>query len=237
MEAPHALDLVEQRLGNAKLPEERERLESIAANLEAGWTIRREALEKLTVAAAPQASMQSWRECLYATIADGTAVVTPAVATILVPDFTLPAAYLYPGRTLKYTLWGKMSSPITTPGTFTMSLRWGGVGGVVLATSGAWAPDPTAASTNVAWSCEYWMVCRSVGATGTALTFGKMDLNDIDDATVATLKAGLDQESFPDANAVVTIDTTIAKALSPCVTPSLTTGSVTCMMAVLEAIT
>lgn len=219
------------------MPEERERLEVIARNLEAGWLLRQDALERLIVSSAPRASMQSWRECLYSTIADGTPVTTPAAATILVPDFTLPANFLYPGRTLKYTLFGKMSSVITTPGTFIHSLRWGGVGGTVLATSGAYAPDPTAASTNIAWMVQYYMVCRTVGSAGSAMTFGQMDLGDTDDATVATIKGNLDMECFPDANAAVSIDTTSAKALSPCVTPNVTTASVTAMLAILEAIT
>ncbi len=236
METHLALDLVEQRLANAKNPEERERLEAIARNLEAGWTLRQDALEKLTVSVAPRASMQSWRECLYATIADG-AALTAAAEALHVPDFTFPANFMYPGRVLKYTLFGKMSSVITTPGTFTNRLRWGGLAGTVIVASAAYAPDPTAASANVAWQVEFWMVCRSIGTAGTALAFGRMDMDDYDDATVATLKAGLDMRVFPDANAAVTIDTTTAKALSPTYQPSLATASSTCMIAILEAIT
>lgn len=230
MEREGALDLIAKRLEGAH-GEERARLEAIARNLEAGWTLRRDALEKLTVSVAPRASMQSWRECLYTTIADGTAV-TAAARTILVPDFTLPGNYLYPGRTLKYTLYGRMSSPITTPGTFVFSLMWGGAAGVVLAASAALAPDTAAASTNVAWRAEFLMVCRSVGPTGTAFTMGHLWHNDMQ-ATAAALNMA----TFPDAPAAVTIDTTTAKAISPTVTPSLTTGSVTAHIAVLEAVT
>jgi hypothetical protein len=183
----------------------------------------------------PRASMQSWRETLYTVIADGTAV-TAAAATILVPDFTLPANYLYPGRTLKYTLFGRTSSVITTPGTFVMSLRLG-VGGTVMATSGAWAPDPTAASTNIAWWVEYYTVCRSVGSSGTCFTMGRMSLGDYDDATVTTIVGNLNMTQFPDVPATATVNTTIANAWSPCITPSLTTSSTTCHIAVLEALT
>ena len=82
---------------------------------------------------------------------------------------------MYQGRVLKYTLFGKMSSPVTTLGTFVQSLNWGGSGGIVLAASGAWAPDPTAASTNIAWFVEYYLVCRAVGSgtSGSMLTFGR----------------------------------------------------------------
>lgn len=239
MERGLALDMIQARLDKATLPDEIDRLECIARNLEAGWVLRQDVLERLTYAAAPRASMQSWRETIYATIADGTAVTTPAVKTILVPDFTLPINYLYPGRVLKYTLYGRMSTVITTPGTWTHTLNWGGTGGTVLATSTALAPDPTAASTNIAWYVEYIMVCRSIGATGTAFTMGKQWHNDIDDgaAAVANLTAALNTHVFPDAAAAVTINTTTANALTPAITPSVTTGSMTCHLAILEALT
>jgi hypothetical protein len=230
MERQNALDLVQAKLDKAVLPEERDRLYAIAANLESGWNIRKDALESLTVSCAPNASMQSWRECLYSVIADGTAV-TAAARTILVPDFTLPAYYLYPGRTLKYTLMGRMSSVITTPGTFVWSLMWGGAAGVVLAASAAVAPDPAAASSNVAWAVQFYVVCRSIGATGTAMTMGILQHNDMQ-ATAAELN----KLTISDVPAVATIDTTTAKAISPTITPSLTTGSVQAHIAVLESI-
>ena len=178
-------------------------------------------------------SLQSWREALNSTIADGTAVTAAATETILVPDKTIQADYLVQGRTLKYTLFGRMSSAITTPGTFTFRLRWGGVGGVALVASGAIAPDTAAAGTNVGWFAEFYVVCRSIGTSGTAMCWGRMALNDI----IATT-AGLSNQMFvfPDAAAVATIDTTTAKALSPTVTNSLGTGSVQCHHALLESL-
>jgi hypothetical protein len=237
MESHLALDMIQGRLDNATDPEERERLVAIAASLERGWTIRQDALERLTVSAAPKASMQSWRETIYATIADGTAV-TAAAKTLLVPDFTLPANFLYPGRVLKYTLYGRMSTVITTPGTWTHTLNWGGSGGTVLASTTALGPDPTAASTNIGWTCEYLMVCRSTGTAGTAFTMGKQWHNDIDDgaAAVANLTAALNTQVFPDAPAAVSIDTTTAKAITPAITPSVATGSITAHIAILEAL-
>ncbi len=178
--------------------------------------------------------MQTWRQTLYTTIADGTAV-TAAAETILVPDYTLPAGYLYPGSLLKYTLFGRMSSVITTPGTFTWRLRWGGAGGVSLAASGAIAPDSTAASTNIAWWAEFYVQCRSVGTAGTAMCWGRCWPGN--DVTVSAVTYLNNQAlAFPDAAAVATIDTTTAKAISPTVQPSLTTGSVTCHHALLESL-
>lgn len=197
---------------------------------------RRQAIERGEYYLAPHASLQSWNETLYTVIADGTAV-TAAARTILVPDFTLPANYLYPGRTLHYLVMGRTSSVITTPGTFVMSLMWGGSGGVVMAASGAYAPDPTAASTNIAFYVEYYSVCRSVGTSGTSFTMGRMSLGDYDDASATTIVGNLNMHQFPDVPATATVDTTIAKAISPCITPSLGTSTTTAHMAILTAMT
>ena len=47
----------------------------------------------------PRASVQSWEEQIYQTVADGT-VVTASTESLLFPIFTLPANYLYQGRAL-----------------------------------------------------------------------------------------------------------------------------------------
>jgi hypothetical protein len=231
----NAYDQLQRRREQALSDGERGAIDLIAADLSASDSIRTPhgVMRDLS---RPRASMQSWREALYVTTADGTAV-TAAAATILVPDFNLPANYLYPGRMLEYNLWGRQSTVITTPGTYTWGLRYGGIAGTVLATSTALAPDPTAASTNIAWWLKFWTVCRSVGSSGSLFTFGRIEHTDVDDATVATLKTALDAVVFPAANAAVTVNTTTANALTPYVTPNVATGSITCNMALLEAIT
>lgn len=99
--------------------------------------------------------------------------------------------------------------------------------------------DPTAASTNIAWYVEYFSVCRPVGTSGTAFTMGRQWHNDIDDgaAAIANLTAALNTQVFGDVPVVATIGTTIAKALSSCITPSVATGSMTCHIAILETLT
>ena len=88
--APAAYELLMERLERARSAEEAERIQVVLGNLERGWSLSRETVESLLGGGLPKNSMQSWRETLYATIADGTAV-TAAAKTILVPDFTLPA--------------------------------------------------------------------------------------------------------------------------------------------------
>lgn len=180
-------------------------------------------------------SLASWEEVLYAPIADGTAV-TAAAETIMVPNYTLPANYFIPGRTVRYMLFGRLSTVITTPGTITTRLRYGGVAGVALAAGGAYAPDSTAASTNLTFWVEWWAVCRSAGTTGTVMCCGRQFLNDMDDASVAAAVANTAMSVMPvSAPATATIDTTVASALSPTWTQSVATGSMTVHLAVLES--
>ena len=93
----------------------------------------------------PQMSSVSWRDTLTprdVLTADGTAVTNTTTETIMCPDFTFAARALEVGDWFKYNLWFRHSTVITTPGTITFKLRWGGVAGTTLATSGAFAPDP-----------------------------------------------------------------------------------------------
>jgi hypothetical protein len=182
-----------------------------------------------------RASGLGWEEVIYTPNADGTAI-TASAETILVPDFSIPASYMTVGKILKYTIMGRQSTAITTPGTITHRLRWGGVGGVAMAASGAFAPDPTAAATNLTWMVEYWVQQRTVGATGTSLTIGRVEWSDYDDATVATIVGNLNMRMIPtSAPAVATVDTTIDKLLSATYQSSVTTASVQAHMALLEA--
>lgn len=240
METQSALDLIEKRLVTAKTGEERRRLLAIAGNLERGWQLREDALERLTVSAAPRASMQSWRETLMATIASDTPVTTPASETVLTPGFVFPQNYFYPGRVIKVTLWGMQSTAITTPGTFTFKLRAGvgGITGTTLVTSGAYAPDPTAASTQVTTYLEFYTVIRATGTAAATLTVGKMWMSDLDDASATSLKGNLDMHTIPvSAPATVNLDTTATNTWSPTVTPSVTTGTYTNLLTIIEALT
>jgi hypothetical protein len=240
MENQSALDLIEQRLKTTTLPEERARLFNIAANLERGWLIRKEQLDNLIVSSAPQASMQSWRETLMATTASDTPVTTPASETALTPGFTFPANYFYAGRCIKMTLWGMSSTVITTPGTLIFKLRAGvgGTTGTLLVTSGTYAPDPTAASTQLTTYLEFYTMVRATGTAAASMTVGRMWMSDFDDATATTLQGNLNMHTIPtSAPATVNIDTTAANTWSATLTPSVTTGSYTNLITILEALT
>lgn len=232
MRREETLALLERRLESAATSEERERLYTIAENLERGW-MAKGPFE-------PRGSSQGWEEVMYYTLAD-TQILNTTTETIMVPNYSIPANYLYPGRILKYTLFFDWSTVITTPGTLTLALRWGGVAGTALATSGAFAPDPTAASTTVSGMVEYILTCRSQGTAGSVFTMGRMTLSDFDDASVTTIVGNLNMLMIPpSAPAAVTVDTTTAaNALSPTAKFSVATATtqLTTHMAILETLT
>lgn len=191
----------------------------------------------------PHGSSVGWRDLLTprrVLAADGTLVASTTSETIMAPDFTFAADYMEVGDAFKYTLLFSWSSVITTPGTFTYRLRWGGAAGTALAASGAYAPDPTAGGTSITGMIEWYLVVRSIGAAGSMFAVGKMLLQDFDDASAATLKGNLDMSMIPVSApaAVGSLDTTTAKALSPTVTFTVSgaTTNLTTHIALLESL-
>jgi len=191
----------------------------------------------------PNASAVSWRDVLTprrVVTADSAQVLNTTTETIMVPDFTFAADALEAGDVFKYTIFFDLSTVITTPGTVTFRLRWGGVGGTALAASGAIAPDPTAASTDIVGMVEWYFVARTLGATGSAYAFGRVEMGgDHDDASATALKGNLDMRMMPTVSAAaVTINTTTANALSPTVQFSVATATtqLTGLLAILESL-
>jgi len=177
-------------------------------------------------------SMQSWEEVINVQLAAGSAL-TAAAEALLVSDVSIPANYMYPGRVLRATLSGIASNAVTTPGTLTLRARWGGVAGTALADSGALTQN-VAAQTDRVWLWQIWIVCVTSGATGTFRTFGQICRGNCAIAAVADIAEN--PTLFPrGTNALVTVDTTIAKLLSFTAQPSLTTASITAQSYLLEA--
>lgn len=162
---------------------------------------------------------------------DGTAV-TAAAETILAPApvLTLPGNYF---AFVDKILWlhGNfiLSSPVTTPGTFTFRAKWGTgvVGDTLLMASGACAPD-IAVHTNAMGFIDLFLKCTAQGPLNNSLSLaihGKVHLSS-SDVTLAAQQA-LYMPAGNAAQAVVTgLDGTIAKTLTLTVQPSLATGSV-----------
>jgi hypothetical protein len=161
--------------------------------------------------------------------------VTAAANTALTQDtiFTVPAnTFSVPGKALWLHAVGVLTTT-ATPGTYTFILKWGGVGGVTLATTGAIAPAAVV-NTNTLWFADFYLKARATGATATALTLTAYGVVESPTWLVATTQA-LSGVNYAPPNTgtpgtaladITGLDGTIAKALTLTVTPSVATGSI-----------
>jgi hypothetical protein len=160
-------------------------------------------------------------------IADGAQIAATTTETILFPDvqFGVDDARIYPGAMFSIVAWFDISNVATTPGTVRFRLRWGGVGGVVLADSGAIAMDSTARA-NFSGKLEADIMWRTIGANGSAFCQGLVNLGNVPAGAAGRPQGayfmGVAGENVP---AVQTgLDTTTAKALSLTAAFSLNTA-------------
>ncbi len=114
--------------------------------------------------------------------------------------FNFPANSLIAGAVFRVTAQGAYSD-ILTP-TFTADMRWGGLGGVLLGTSGAVVCG--VAQSNLGWRMEFLIRVVSIGATGTLECQGYFTI----DTTSVVATSSLMQNT-----AVITVDTTASKDL------------------------
>lgn len=94
-------------------------------------------------------------------------VLTAASAASCVPTYvptTLPAGYWQIGRMWRTTMAGRVSCAVTTPGTFRIDMRLGGV----VAFDTLAIPLNIVAQTTVPWSAEFIHTCRAVGSSTSA---------------------------------------------------------------------
>ena len=120
-------------------------------------------------------SRQFWSETLAWAVADGTAFSNTATETILFPNVTIPANYIADGRVLRLRAFGRYGNVVTAVPTLTFALRWGGVGGTVIAQSPAIVVSPTAI-TSGPWDLELIVQCRANGSAGSVFVMGNARL-------------------------------------------------------------
>lgn len=175
-------------------------------------------------------SRQTWTELLFELTADATAVTGTGEA-IVVPDITLPANYMYPGRVLRAYISGKISNVVTAPGTITLRARWGGVSGTILVASPAISQN-IIAQTDDQWQAEFIVTCRTAGAAGSFLTCGSAVFGNIIAASVGQTVL------IPAASnaAVGSLNTTAATAISFTAQFSAASNSVTSMTYLLSSL-
>lgn len=179
-------------------------------------------------------------ETLDAIITDGTQISNTTTETIVCPDFSLPAYYMTPGKTLHVMAAGVNSNVVTTPGTLIIRVRWGGVAGTVLLASAAIGLDTTA-RTNAIWTMDAHITCRTAGPSGTFMSSGILNVYNTLSSTAANLlPALLGSAGAPSAsgNAAVTVDTTTAKLLSVTAQFSVATNptNLTCQTRIIKVI-
>lgn len=151
-------------------------------------------------------SRQHWNEALWWATADGTAVDDTTTEEIIFPNVTIPANYMQDGRCLEISASGRLSTTGTP--TITFAIRWGGVGGTLLATT-----EPITCannSSNVAWSLSATIQTRANGASGSLFVMGDVKVN----LTASTHTSGVFGSSGFDAPAAVTVNLTADTALS-----------------------
>lgn len=162
-------------------------------------------------------SRQYWAEALTWAVADGTAVANTTSETIIFPDTTIPAGYMQDGRFLRVRAFGRLSTTGTP--TIVFALRWGGVGGTLLATTEAITNGSGVA--NVNWAIEALIQTRTNGATGTLFVMGVAQVHTAA-GTVVTNVFGV---SGYDAPATATVNLAAEAALSLTATWSAASAS------------
>lgn len=154
-------------------------------------------------------SRQYWGETLAWATADGTPVANTTTETIIFNNTLIPPNYMSDGRVIRIRAFGKLSTTGTP--TIIFAIRWGGVGGDILAQTEA--ITTASASANFNWSLEAIVQTRSNGATGTLLAMGVVVLQTNQGADPTT-KSHVFSVSGGDAPAAVTVDLTTEKALA-----------------------
>ncbi len=177
---------------------------------------------------------------LVVDVADGAQILNTVTETIICPDFTFSASdnRLYQGAAFNIRAWFDVSNVVTTPGTLTLRVRWGGVAGTVLASTGAITLSNTARS-NYSGSIDADLTVRSIGSAGSMFCMGRAYLNDVPTAA-DSLPQGIYTMGSAGANvpAVVgSLDTTTAKALSVTAQFSVNTATtqLTCHQRILKS--
>ncbi len=115
---------------------------------------------------------QVWTQVLYDLSVNGAANTSGSEA-IIFPDQTLPFTLNATTGGLRLTARGKISNAITTPGSVTFRLRYGGVAGTILAQTSA-IPLNIIAQTDIMWKLSLDLVTRLSGASGSILAMGEV---------------------------------------------------------------
>lgn len=163
-------------------------------------------------------------------ITAGPALTAAAAASCIPTDslVTLPAGFFVPGKQLRISMSGKVSTVITTPGTARFDVR---IGAVIAWDSLAILLDTVAAHTDKPWQLELLLTCRTAGAgtvsklIGTGMFFSESILGVTATQPKATAIAMLPWASAPAVGTGFASTTT--NTLDVFFTQTVATGSLT----------
>lgn len=171
---------------------------------------------------------------------DGPTLTAAATASCLPPYVvtTLPAGYWQIGRIWRITASGRISCVVTTPGTARFDLRLA----AVTAFDTLAMPLNIVAKTNVPWTLQLLLTCRSVGSGTSATLFGQgFFLSEANILTpVPSTGPGPGGQIVPYNTAPVVgtgFDSTAALALDFRWTQTVATGSMTMHQFLIEQLT
>ena len=184
--------------------------------------------------------LQTWEECLTASIVDGPTLTAAATASCIPANnlLTLPSYYFSLGRTLRITAYGRLSNVVTTPGTARFQVRSGPAAAVSIWDSGALNLN-IVAKTNLPWLLQVMLTCQTVG-TGTGTQFmawGTFQSECVVGSPAST--AGGNGSILAPVGAPALgsgIDNTVANQLDLQFTQTVATGSLTCHLYVVESL-
>jgi hypothetical protein len=175
----------------------------------------------------------SW-ENIVSSVTDGPPLTAAARASCIptANRIILPNNFFYVGRRIKFTMSGRITSLITTPGTARFDICMGSAGTTIVFDSLAILLDSIAGHTNVPWFLDVELTCRAVGATTlttffpTKATFISEDILGVPaTAPKGVLTATLPWNTAPALGAGM--DNTAASAVDVFFTQTAATGSMT----------
>jgi hypothetical protein len=190
----------------------------------------RERNARLRASGVPLASRQYFNEVIAPVMTSDASAITGTSEALMWPASPwspVAANTLQVGQALRIMAGGVMTTPASSPGTMTLTPRFGtSTSGTSLGASVA-SPTLITSLTNVPWSLYAVFVCRTIGATGTGVISGHFECQSVGPAPGGSLNFG---------GPSTTIDTTAAAGLVFGATMGSASDSLTTRYVVVEAL-
>lgn len=176
---------------------------------------------------------QPWSQVLDGNVDTINGIVnTSGAESLIMPDKTIPAFYMVEGRKISGRCRFKFSNVVTTPGSITFRVRWGGLAGTLLGQTSAIALN-IVAQTDIMGVLEFDIDCRVRGlvAVGSLLCMGEVRLaQELAASNNAVNFLGSAGGASTNTPAAVLVTTVVDTLLSITYQSTVATGSMTGMI-------